>query len=70
MPLTWKANTLFMSWCLDCHRQPEKYIRPQEEIFTMGYVPSEDQLTLGRKLVQQYQIAPVNKLTDCYTCHR
>jgi len=70
MPLTWKANTLFMSWCLDCHRQPEKYIRPQEEIFTMGYVPSEDQLTLGRKLAQQYQIAPVSKLTDCYICHR
>src|ERR1700723_3958141 len=23
MPLTWKANTLYMSWCLDCHRAPK-----------------------------------------------
>ncbi len=29
MPLTYKVNTLNMNWCLNCHRQPERYIRPQ-----------------------------------------
>jgi hypothetical protein len=29
MPLMWKANSLQMEWCLDCHRAPEKYIRPR-----------------------------------------
>ncbi len=29
MPLTWKANTLYMSWCLDCHRAAGK-IRARE----------------------------------------
>jgi hypothetical protein len=26
MPLTWRENTLFMEWCLDCHRHPERFI--------------------------------------------
>jgi hypothetical protein len=67
MPLVWKVNTLHMSWCLDCHRQPEKYIRPKEEVFNMAYVPQEDQLALGARLVQEYK---VRKLTDCSVCHR
>src|SRR5450755_2214514 len=29
MPLMWQDKTLLMEWCLDCHRAPEKYIRPQ-----------------------------------------
>src|SRR3954467_7789267 len=39
MPLTWQENTLRMEWCLECHRNPEKYIRPRELVTTMGYVP-------------------------------
>src|SRR6058998_381354 len=27
MPLTWRENTLFMEWCLECHRHPERYIQ-------------------------------------------
>jgi hypothetical protein len=30
MPLMLQANSLLMEWCLDCHRAPEKYIRPQQ----------------------------------------
>ena len=26
MPLTWQENSLQMEWCLDCHRNPEKYV--------------------------------------------
>lgn len=67
MPLTWKENTLLMEWCLDCHRQPELYVRPREAVFQMDWTPAEDQLTLGRRLVKEYKI---RSLTDCYTCHR
>jgi hypothetical protein len=67
MPLTWKENTLLMEWCLDCHRQPEQYVRPREAVFQMGWKPGGDQLTLGRRLVKEYKI---RSLTDCYTCHR
>jgi hypothetical protein len=67
MPLMWKVNSLQMKWCLDCHREPEKYIRPRDAVFSMTYQPPADQLALGRKLVAEYK---VQKLTDCYTCHR
>jgi hypothetical protein len=67
MPLMFKVNTLFMNWCLDCHREPEKYVRPREQVFNMAYVPPANQIEFGRKLVAEYHI---QKLTDCYTCHR
>lgn len=67
MPLTWRQNTLYMEWCLECHRQPEKFVRPRDQVFNMEYQPPANQLELGRQLVAQYKI---RKLTDCYTCHR
>jgi hypothetical protein len=70
MPLTWQENSLQMEWCLDCHRNPEKYVRPREFVFTMGYQPAGDQLTLGRKLVAEYKIQDQRTLTSCSTCHR
>ena len=30
MPLMYQAKSLLMEWCLDCHRAPEKYLRPRE----------------------------------------
>lgn len=69
MPLTYKATSLQMSWCLDCHRAPEKYLRPQEEVLTMGWTPPEPQLALGARLVEEYNVH-VKQLTDCSVCHR
>ncbi len=40
MPLTLQENTLQMEWCLDCHRNPENYVRPRSEVYTMGYKPA------------------------------
>ena len=31
MPLMSQHPTLQMSWCLDCHRDPERYLRPRED---------------------------------------
>jgi len=67
MPLTWRANTLQMEWCLDCHRQPERYVRPREQVFNADYAPPADQIALGQRLVKEYKI---QRLTDCSTCHR
>jgi hypothetical protein len=67
MPLTYKVNTLYMNWCVECHREPEKYIRPRDQVFNMTYTPPPDQLEQGRRLVAEYK---VQRLTDCWTCHR
>ena len=70
MPLIRKTETFYMEFCLECHRNPERYIRPREEVYTMGYVPPQDQQTLGLRLVEEYDIAPGSVLDDCYICHR
>ena len=67
MPLMWQASSLQMQWCLDCHREPERYVRPREAVFRVDYQPPSDQLELGKRLVTEYQI---QKLTSCSTCHR
>jgi len=67
MPLTYQQPSLEMRWCLDCHRNPEKYLRPRDQITKMGYEPSEPQAELGARLVKDYH---VQKLETCWTCHR
>jgi len=70
MPLMAQANTLQMEWCLNCHRNTEKYIRPREFVTTMGYQPAGDQEEIGRRLQNEYNIQDVRTLTSCSTCHR
>jgi hypothetical protein len=67
MPLLYQQATLQMGWCLDCHRHPERYVRPREAVTQMDYRAPANQIELGRKLVQEYQI---QSLTSCSTCHR
>jgi hypothetical protein len=70
MPLMWQHGTLLMEWCLDCHREPERYLRPREYVFDMTWTPDRigrEQLDLGRELVEQYH---VKRLMHCSTCHR
>ena len=65
MNLMYQAQPLTMQWCLSCHREPEKHIRPREEVFNMNYV-AVNQTEVGPKLVEAYG---VKKLTSCSTCH-
>jgi hypothetical protein len=67
MPLTWQEASLQMSWCLDCHRHPEQYVRPKAEVFSVAYQAPPNQLEIGKDLVKRYHI---QSLTSCSTCHR
>jgi hypothetical protein len=70
MPLMAQQHTLQMEWCLNCHRNTEKFIRPKEFVTTMGYQPAGDQEEIGRRLQKEYNIQDVRLLTSCSTCHR
>jgi hypothetical protein len=70
MPLMQQNASLQMSWCLNCHRKPEQFLRPREEVFSMNYQPPDDQLALGKELCDRYHVRSSQALTDCYTCHR
>ena len=69
MPVVGKVQTLYMGWCLECHRQPERFVRPHNEVFTVGWEPPNDQVTPGQQLIAEYGIE-VAQLTDCSICHR
>ena len=70
MPFTYQASSLLMEWCLDCHRNPERQVRPREEVFNMKYRQPDDQIALGRRLVKEYGIKDSVSLTSCSVCHR
>ena len=67
MPITWKENTLYMRWCIDCHKHPEQYVRRREDVFKAVYHPPANQAEMGRQLVREYKI---QTFTNCETCHR
>ncbi len=67
MPLMLQENSLQMDWCLTCHRNPEQFVRPRTEVFTMGYSPPVPQSEIGPRLVKEYGI---QSLTSCSVCHR
>jgi hypothetical protein len=70
MPLMYQQSTLMMQWCLDCHRNPAKYVRPRDQVFNMTWERPSDDPGLGERLVKEYRIADVGQLTNCSTCHR
>jgi hypothetical protein len=64
-----QVQPLTMGWCLGCHREPEKYIRPTDQVYNMEWQPPADQVAQGQRLVQEYNIQ-VSKLQNCSICHR
>jgi Cytochrome c7 and related cytochrome c len=73
MPLMYQASSLQMEWCLECHRSPERFLRPQEQIFNMEWPrenTSAEQLARGKELVRSNHIRNVQSMTSCSTCHR
>lgn len=77
MPLMWKESSLQMEWCLECHRNPERALRPREQVFNLHYSPEHDpahpgmtQQTLGEELKKEYHLLPREQLQNCWTCHR
>lgn len=68
MEVVQQDQPLSMQWCLDCHRNPEKHLRPMDQITNMTWTPPNgDQEAYGLELAKQYGIKPSQ---DCSTCHR
>jgi Cytochrome c7 and related cytochrome c/Class III cytochrome C family len=73
MPLMYQASSLQMEWCLECHRSPERFVRPKQQIFNMDWRrenTSAEQIAQGREIVKANHIRSVQSLTSCSTCHR
>lgn len=61
-----QAEPLSMEWCLECHRQPELYLRPDSAITTMGYVQPSNFIERNLALIREEGIVPP---INCSSCH-
>ncbi len=70
MPAVFQENTLQMEWCLQCHRNPEQFIRPKSEIYSMQWQDGDLDAEERDSLKKEYKIRSREMLTSCSTCHR
>lgn len=68
MPLTYKAKTLTMQFCLDCHRDPGPNLRPKAALYDTDWHRTKTTPSPAA-LMAQYHV-PDRNLTDCSLCHR
>ncbi len=69
MKVVYHAKPLSMGWCLECHRNPEKYIRPRDQVTNLDWQPPEGktQIEIGTELKAKWKICPPE---NCQGCHR
>ena len=67
MEVVRQAEPLSMGWCLDCHRDPQRHLRPLSEITNMTWRPARDPTARARQLAE---LRPVHPPVDCTGCHR
>jgi hypothetical protein len=67
MPLMYQAQPLTMEWCLSCHRDPVKNLRPLDQVTNMRWEPPADIQALQAAWAKERK---VRSLMSCSTCHR
>ncbi len=67
MPLMYQFPPLTMQWCLSCHKDPVKNIRPREEVTNVNWTPPAGFEKEQLRLASLYN---VQSKTSCSTCHR
>lgn len=74
MEVVAQVEPLSMGWCLECHRNPEQFLRPPEEVTTMGFAEAvrADEETYERYLADnRARIAAegIEPPQNCSACH-
>lgn len=69
MEVVYHKQPLSMDWCLECHRHPENFLRPQEEVFNLTWTPpvGQTQRQIGLELKEKMNVTPPE---NCAGCHR
>jgi hypothetical protein len=67
MDVVAQSQPLSMSWCLDCHRDPDAHLRPEHEVTNMEWIAPKNQTELAAQIRSEKKLAPP---LDCSGCHR
>ena len=63
------AKSLGMAFCLDCHRDPDRAVRPLEKVYDLDWKDTSinAQINEGSERVKKWE---VNAPLSCSGCHR
>lgn len=73
MPLMYQYASLQMEWCLQCHREPERFLRPKDKVYDMTWRQenkTKEEIAEGMELKQKYAVRHKAIMQSCSTCHR
>lgn len=51
MEVVWHDQPQSMAWCLDCHRSPEKNLRPLDQVTNLDWDPKKDGAETAKQLL-------------------
>ncbi len=70
MPVVRQVKPLTMEFCLQCHRDPAKHLRPPGHVFDMSWKPKEHTAEVSPEDLMKLYHVDTRSITDCSTCHR
>lgn len=69
MEVVYHAKELSMGWCLECHRNPEEFIRPIDKVYDLDW-ERPDNIEGEKDLIALVHDWGVNPPQSCSGCHR
>jgi len=75
LPEIYQSQSLSMSWCLDCHRQPAPNLIPPDRVTQLQWVENhlkqrnEEPGTDGAEIAAQIERLKLEPPTNCGACH-
>lgn len=67
MEVVTQNQPLSMSWCLDCHRNPDPHLRPVSDVTVMGWKAPANQAAFAARVTRDLKLNPP---VTCSGCHR
>ena len=68
MEVVYQHETLSMAWCIECHRNPDSHLRPQEFVTKLDWEPGEE---WGEEQIAEHKEKfNINPQVHCAVCHR
>ena len=67
MPLMYQQNTLQMEWCLNCHRDPAKNLRPVSQAYNMAWEAPSKEKPVWCGVNDEKSGKPTAQSVDCQT---
>ncbi|HUV68220.1 MAG TPA: cytochrome c3 family protein [Terracidiphilus sp.] len=67
MPLMYAQNTLQMEWCLDCHRNPAKNLRPTSQVYNMDWESPASDRPVWCAVADEKSGVPTAESVNCVT---